>query len=96
MKIFLALVAMYLIAAWLFGLWPMEEGILTGPSSECAYDAGYQAGYDGATKTCKTEAYLEGYGEGDFDSECDWLRCDRPNRSSFKKFGCGSWSAHQC
>ena len=93
---FFGWIAAYLFAAWLFGFWPFEEGVFTGPISECSYDVGYDDGYDGATPKCKTDAYLNGYEEGDFDSECDWLRCERPDHDAFKSMGCGSWSEMKC
>ncbi len=43
-------IAIYIVVAWLFGFWPFEEGLFTGPTSECSYDAGYDDGYDGAMK----------------------------------------------
>ena len=89
-------IAVYVAVAWLFGLWPFEEGSLTGPTSECSYDAGYDDGYDGAIQNCSTEAYLEGYEEGDFDSECYWLRCEMPDYDTFKRLQCGSWSETKC
>ncbi len=90
------LIAIYAMVAWLFGLWPFEKGMFTGPTSECSYDAGYDAGYDGASQNCSTEAYLEGYEESDFDSECYWLRCERPDHDNFKRLGCGSWGEIKC
>ncbi len=93
---FIGLIAIYAMVAWLFGFWPFEEGLFTGPTSECSYDAGYDAGYDGANQKCSTDAYLEGYEEGDFDSECHWLRCERPDHDDFKRLGCGSWDKIKC
>ncbi len=92
----IGLIAIYAMVAWLFGFWPFEEGLFTGPTSECSYDAGYDAGYDGANQKCGTEAYLEGYEEGDFDSECHWLRCEKPDHDDFKRLRCGSWGKFQC
>ena len=89
-------VVIYLVTAWLFGFWPFDEGLITGPSSGCTYDAGYEAGYDGETQKCKTEAYLEGYEDGEFEADCHWQRCVKPNQDKFKKLGCGSWSKGRC
>ncbi len=93
---FIGWAVIYVVVAWLFGFWPFEEGLITGPSSGCTYDAGYDDGYGGASPKCSTEAYVEGYDDGDFDSECHWLRCERPNHDGFKRFGCGSWSEMRC
>ena len=93
---FVGWVAIYFLAAWLFGFWPFEEGVFTGPTSECSYDSGYDDGYDGALPKCKLNAYLEGYEEGNFDSECHWLRCEKPNYEDFNRLGCGSWTAKTC
>ena len=92
----IGLSTIYAMVAWLFGFWPFEEGMFTGPTSECSYDAGYDDGYEGANQKCSIDAYLEGYEEGDFDSECHWLRCERPNQDDFKRLGCGSWGKIQC
>ncbi len=89
-------VAIYIVVAWLFGFWPFEEGLFTGPTSECSYDAGYDDGYDGANRKCSTKVYLAGYEDGDFDSDCYWLRCEKPDHTRFKSLGCGSWSKLKC
>ena len=89
-------IAAGIAVAWLFGFWPFEEGLITGPTSRCSYDAGYDDGYDGANQRCSTDAYLEGYDDGDFDSECYWRRCEKPDYDRFKRLGCGSWSAVKC
>ncbi len=93
---FIGWAVIYVVVAWLFGFWPFEEGLITGPSSGCTYDAGYDDGYDGASSKCSTEAYVEGYDDGDFDSECHWLRCAKPDHDKFKRLGCGSWSRMSC
>ena len=93
---FIGWIAIYVVIAWLLGFWPFEEGLFTGPTSECSYDAGYEDGYDGAIRKCSTEAYVEGYEGGDFDSECHWLRCEKPDHDKFNRLGCGSWSATKC
>ena len=92
----IGLLIVYVVLAWLLGFWPFEEGFFTGPTSACSYDAGYDDGYDGAAPKCSIEAYLEGYDDGDFDSECHWLRCERPDYDKFKKMGCGSWTQMEC
>jgi len=89
-------IVIYIVVAWVFGFWPFEEGLFTGPTSECSYDAGYDDGYDGANRKCSTEVYLAGYEDGDFDSECYWLRCEKPDNTRFKRLGCGSWSELKC
>ena len=89
-------IAVYAVVAWLFGFWPFEEGFFTGPTSECSYDAGYDDGYGGAARKCKVHVYLEGYDDGDFDSDCEWLRCEKPNHDEFKRLGCDSWSEMKC
>ena len=93
---FIGWVVFYILAAWLFGFWPFEEGYLTGPTSECSYEAGYEDGYDGAIQKCSTSAYLTGYDEGDFEADCHWLRCVRPDRHEFERRGCGSWDRMSC
>ncbi len=89
-------IVVYAVVAWLFGIWPFEEGFFTGPTSQCSYDAGYDDGYDGAAPKCKIQVYLEGYDDGDFDSDCEWLRCEKPDHDEFKRLGCGSWSEMKC
>ncbi len=86
----------YIVVAWVFGFWPFEEGLFTGPTSECSYDAGYDDGYDETNRKCSTEVYLAGYEDGDFDSECYWLRCEKPDHTRFERLGCGSWSELKC
>lgn len=93
---FIGWVVVYVLFAWLFGFWPFEEGMISGPSSGCTYDAGYEEGYDGANPKCSNEAYREGYAEGDFDADCHWYRCVRPDHDKFKQLECGSWSRMTC
>ncbi len=93
---FISWVVIYMFVAWLFGFWPFEEGMITGFSSECTYDAGYDDGYDGDSQKCSTAAYIEGYSDGDFEAECHWLKCVKPNHDKFKELGCGSWSSMRC
>jgi hypothetical protein len=89
-------IIIYLVAAWLFGFWPFEEGLITGPSSGCSYDEGYDDGYDGASQKCNTNAYREGFEDGDFEADCHWHRCVKSNHDKFKRLGCGSWSKMRC
>ena len=89
--------AAYCLGAWLLGFWPFEEeGLLTGPASNCSYDAGYDDGYDGAARRCRIDVYVQGYEDGDFDSECQWLRCEMPDYDEFERIGCRSWSEMTC
>jgi hypothetical protein len=67
-----------------------------GDGSGGTYNAGYEAGYDGEIQKGKTGAYLEGYEDGEFEADCHWLRCVKPNQDKFKKLGCGSWSKGRC
>ena len=93
---FLGWVVIYAVVAWLFGFWPFEEAMIPGRLTGCTYDAGYNDGYDGAKQKCSTRAYVDGYEAGDFDAECHWLRCVSPDHGTFKRLGCGSWSAMKC
>lgn len=95
MKI-LGWVLIYVIAAWLIGFWPFEGGVLTGYSSSCNYDAGYEAGYDGAKQACTNDTYMAGYSAGDFDAECRWLKCVKADHDKFKRAECGSWQELSC
>ena len=63
---------------------------------ECTYDAGYGAGYDGALPQCEASQYVEGYAEGEFESHCDWLKCEERDRDEFGGQRCGSWSERRC
>lgn len=89
-------IAIYFVAAWMIGFWPFEKGLLTGPTTECSYDAGYDDGYEGANQKCSIDVYLEGYEDGDFDSDCYWFRCERADHDRFKRLGCGSWDEMTC
>jgi hypothetical protein len=87
------LIVVYMIAALLLGFWPFEDGLLSTSSLspfQLTYDEGYEDGYDGALPKIRSGSYATGYDDGEFDSECDWLK--RENRKpEFERIGCGRW-----
>ena len=62
----------------------------------CNYDNGYDDGYDGALPECEATDYMEGFQAGEFESDCDWYRCEKPNYDNFKQMSCGSWESYRC
>ena len=56
-------------------------------SSSNSYDSGYVDEYTGAISKSKKSDYLSGYYDGEFDSECGYLK-DENKWSEFKKLRC--------
>ncbi len=89
------LIIFYFIAAFLIGFWPFEKSVLEYipiGSSTLSYDEGYEDGYDGAIMKSEKSPYIDGYYDGDFDAECEWLKYDKKDFEEFKRIGCGAWS----
>ena len=84
------LVVTYLVVAWLVGIFPFGE------SSDCTYDYGYDDGFDGAQPRCQGASYKEGYEEGQFDDQCYYLKCERPDFQAYKRMQCGRWDQFKC
>ena len=55
--------------------------------SSSSYDSGYEDAYTGASPRSNNSEYLSGFEEGDYDSECDYLK-DADNWSEFKRLRC--------
>ena len=88
------LIFFYLFIALLIGIWPFEKGLLKSCSLSPLYDSydkGYEDGYEGnAPKSYKGE-YYDGWSEGDFEAECQYLKWDKKDFKAFKSYGCGNW-----
>ena len=81
----------YLIAAFIIGFWPFDEGLLFTSSLspfQYTYDQGYEDGYEGAGRQSRSSPYADGYDDGDYDSECDWLK-EKKKFQQFRELGCG-------
>ena len=74
------------------GLWPFEKGFISGTSSNGSYDKGYHDGYNGVSPSSYKNNYYDGWLEGDFDAECEYIKYSLQDREEFKNYGCGSWN----
>ena len=88
------LVVIYVVAAFLLGFWPFEDGWLRTSSIspiQYTYDQGYEDGYYGELPKIMSGEYIDGYDEGEFYADCEWLTSEN-RRSEFERLRCGRWS----
>ena len=83
----------YLILAFFMGFYPFGNNGLSNFNSSSSYDKGYSDGYDGLTPTSYKSNYYDGWLDGDFDAECDYLKYNKKDYEEFKNFGCGNWNS---
>jgi hypothetical protein len=88
------LIIAYLVISFFMGLWPFEKGFISGTPSNGSYDKGYHDGYNGVSPSSYKNNYYDGWLEGDFDAECEYIKYSLQDREEFKNYECGSWSSY--